>query len=248
MADVRCNTCRRSGPGVTFPARPDELDLEALTGRWQHVADTWICPICIRRASVNATVESGTPSGRNDNELVSQLAQHSEEAFTELFQRHSREVGATSRRILGGAPHSDDIVAEVFLGLWLAPESFDPERGPLLAFLRTKARGKSIDRIRSESARRRRELLLAMGSSEGFDMHGYESDQTESLLLALASLSTNEREPIELAYFQGMKYRAISVYLGIPEGTAKARIRSGLRRMRESIEAQRQSDEALEGA
>jgi DNA-directed RNA polymerase specialized sigma24 family protein len=68
------------------------------------------------------------------------------------------------------------------------------------------------------------------------------------VLQALASLPSREREPIELAFQQGMNYRTIAAYLGIPEGTIKSRIRAGLRHLREDIATQRASGDASEEA
>jgi hypothetical protein len=53
---------------------------------------------------------------------------------------------------------------------------------------------------------------------------------------AIASLPPDQREPIQLAFHQGLSYRAIAVHLGIPEGTIKSRIRSALRHLRDYIQ------------
>ena len=55
---------------------------------------------------------------------------------------------------------------------------------------------------------------------------------------ALATLSEEEREAIELAYFGGYSYREVALLLSQPEGTVKSRIRSGLSRIRRSIGSQ----------
>jgi RNA polymerase sigma-70 factor (ECF subfamily) len=52
---------------------------------------------------------------------------------------------------------------------------------------------------------------------------------------ALAALPADERRAIELAYFGGHTYRQVAVMLDTPEGTVKSRIRSGLRRMKQSL-------------
>jgi RNA polymerase sigma-70 factor (ECF subfamily) len=149
--------------------------------------------------------------------------------------------------ILGRGSGCDDVVAEVFLALWLSPESFDPARGSLLGFLRLKAKGRSIDMVRSETARTRRESRdrhSLQKPDEGFDSIVIAAETTAVLLRAIESLETNERQPIELAFYQGMAYRTIGVYLGIPEGTIKSRIRSGLRHLREHIESSRPFENA----
>jgi RNA polymerase sigma-70 factor (ECF subfamily) len=172
-----------------------------------------------------------------DHELVAALATRSEDAFMELFRRYARPVGNLSRTILGGSARSDDVVAEVFFALWLTPSRFDAARGSLLGYLRVQAKGKSIDVVRSEAARVRREQADAIAMRDMYG--GYEpvSDESGEVMTALMGLPAREREPIELAYIHGMTYRAIAIYLGIPEGTAKGRIRAGLRRLRQAVEA-----------
>ena len=127
----------------------------------------------------------------------------------------------------------EDVVAEVFVSLWLFPEKFDPARGTLLAYLRLRARGRSIDIVRSEAARTRRE------TSEQPPLLDFDADAVlvgaESALAvrqALVQLPVTEREPIVLAYFSGLSYAEVAVHLAVPEGTVKGRIRSGLSRLR----------------
>jgi len=181
-----------------------------------------------------------------DDELVSSLVLNNEAAFAELFRRYARSIGAAARLILGNSTLCDDVVAEVFLALWLAPETFDPARASLLGFLRMKAKGKSIDIVRSETARVRRETAENAQRKEAaeFDAAMMANESTIEVLKALASLPRREREPIELAFQQGMTYRTIAANLGIAEGTIKSRIRAGLRHLREDIAAQRESGEA----
>ncbi|TXS45554.1 sigma-70 family RNA polymerase sigma factor, partial [Streptomyces sp. uw30] len=62
-------------------------------------------------------------------------------------------------------------------------------------------------------------------------------DRERSLLLhsALAELPQPQREVVHLAYFAGRTYRQAAVELGIPEGTAKTRLRSALRSLAETL-------------
>ena len=86
----------------------------------------------------------------SDRDLVACLSSGGGDAYAELYRRHSASVAAVARMILANDERCQDVVAEVFVGLWFYPEKFEPSRGSLLAFLRMKARGRSIDMVRSE--------------------------------------------------------------------------------------------------
>ncbi len=160
--------------------------------------------------------------------------------MAEIYGRHARSVAATAKMVLGNSSVCEDVVAEVFLAFWLRPESFDPERGLLLGFLRLKARGRSIDIVRSEVASRRREEYDRRSNGS----YGSEVDEefltceaAEEIHKALTALDDKEREPIELAFFTGMTYKDVAEHLDLPEETVKSRIRSGLLGVRVILEA-----------
>jgi RNA polymerase sigma-70 factor (ECF subfamily) len=121
----------------------------------------------------------------------------------------------------------------VFVGLWFHPEKFDPKRGSLSSYLRLRARGRSIDVVRTEVARRRREESerFSHESNAEIDSELLSSERALAIREALDLLPSDEREAIYLAFFSDMTYQAVAARLGQPEGTIKSRIRTGLRRM-----------------
>jgi RNA polymerase sigma-70 factor, ECF subfamily len=180
-------------------------------------------------------------AGLSDLELANGITQRHQGALEEVYRRHARSVAAAAKMVLGRWPGCEDVVAEVFLAYWLNPLSFDLERGSLLGFLRLKARGRSIDIVRSEVARRRREEtdVRANGRlSHDIDEELLVSEAAEQMHRALSSLIESEREPIELAFFAGMTYIDVAKHLQLPEGTVKSRIRAGLQHVRAIFEAQ----------
>jgi RNA polymerase sigma-70 factor (ECF subfamily) len=133
---------------------------------------------------------------------------------------------------------ADDVVQEVFVRLWTRAEQFDGERGSLRAFLLAQTHGRSLDLVRSETARRRREERDARAVREpvtDVEQQVVRKAVADEVRAALASLPEAEREPVELAYLGGLPYREVARRLGIPEGTAKSRIRSGLSHLREAL-------------
>jgi RNA polymerase sigma-70 factor, ECF subfamily len=174
----------------------------------------------------------------SDRQLVFAVPAARQAAFAELFGRHATSVAAVAKMLLGTAhPGCDDVVAEVFATLWRAPERFEPDRGSLLGFLRLQARGRSIDLLRSESSRHRRERRVGSDAEadSSIDAQVIDAETGQTLRGAVAQLPMAERRAIELAYFGGMSYRTVAARLGIPEGTAKSRIRNGLARLRTEI-------------
>jgi len=170
----------------------------------------------------------------SDLDLVACLSNEGGDAYAELYRRHSASVAAVARMILANDERCQDVVAEVFVGLWFYPEKFEPSRGSLLAFLRMKARGRSIDMVRSETARKRRQE----GEDRADGRYQTDSDAlligAESALVvrdALALLPRDEREPIYFAFFCGLAYKDVARRLNLPEGTVKSRIRAGLRHL-----------------
>lgn len=181
----------------------------------------------------------------SDLELVEDVLRREADAFDEIYRRHVGSVTSTAKIVLGHSPLCEDVVAEVFLAFWLKPESFDIARGSLLGFLRLKARGRSIDIVRSEVARRRRELLDGVESRQCF-IHMDEAllhlELTEKMQVALGGLIEREREPIALAFYAGMTYKDVASHLDLPEGTVKSRIRSGLQNARLVFDSELLSD------
>jgi RNA polymerase sigma-70 factor (ECF subfamily) len=169
---------------------------------------------------------------RTDAALVACVVRREIDAYTELRRRHLSSVTAVARTLLGSRAGSEDVVDDVFVAFWLDPHRFDPTRGTLLAFLRLTVRGRSIDLLRSDTARVRRETIRSTApAAPEVDTGMLDAEASGTVRAALDALPATEREPIELAFLAGMTYHVVAVRLGLPEGTVKSRIRRGLQRM-----------------
>jgi RNA polymerase sigma-70 factor (ECF subfamily) len=182
----------------------------------------------------------------SDAAVVVAIGRWRQDALAEAYRRHAGAVFALSRRLLIDPGMAEEVVQEVFLRLWNQPEKFDPERGSLRAFLLAQTHGRSVDVLRAETSRRRREERDARETAEsGYDIEREVMDisMADQVNEVMATLPVDERRAIELAYFGGHTYRQVAVMLDQPEGTVKSRIRSGLRRMRDHL-----SDAGVSGA
>lgn len=182
----------------------------------------------------------------SDAALVVAISRYRSDALAEAYRRHAGAVFGLARRLLIDVMMAEEIVQEVFLRLWNTPEKFDPERGSLRSYLLAQCHGRSVDLLRSETSRRRREERdLRQAAEAGYDLEHEVWDLTlaDQVKGAISNLPENERRAIELAYLGGHTYREVATLLDQPEGTVKSRIRSGLRRLREDL-----VDAGLQGA
>lgn len=146
-------------------------------------------------------------------------------------------------RLLRDRTMAEEITQEVLLRLWNAPDKYDPERGSLRSYLLAHIHGRSIDFIRSESARRTREereaRLTAVSSGQSLEEEVWTLAVGEHVKAALQQLSEGEREAIELAYFGGLSYRDVARAMHSAEGTTKSRLRLGLGRLARELDVDR---------
>ncbi len=174
----------------------------------------------------------------SDASLVVAIGRWREDALAEAYRRHAGAAFALARRLLNDQVLAEEVLQEVFLRLWNRPERFDAERGSLRSYLLAQTHGRSVDLLRSETARKRREERDAREPVEPRDdieREVVDLTVAEQVKSVVAGLPPDERRAIELAYFGGHTYREVAVMLDAPEGTVKSRIRSGLRRMRHDL-------------
>jgi RNA polymerase sigma-70 factor (ECF subfamily) len=139
-----------------------------------------------------------------DGVLVARIAAGDDEAICEVFDRYGPFVYGRN------------------------PERFDPSRGSLRAYLGVQAHRRSVDIVRSDARRlAREELHHDLDPNQG-RTYGDEIDSqavVEIVRQAIARLPAEQRQAVELAYLQGHTHRELARVLGIPEGTAKSRLR-----------------------
>lgn len=173
-------------------------------------------------------------SQASDAALVVAIGRWREDAMAEAYRRHGGAVYGLARRVVRDEGIAEEVVQEVFLRLWSSPDRFDPERGSLRSWLLAQAHGRSIDRLRSDGARRQREERDAQRTAAaGYDLEREAMDLAvaDRVKEAMGTLPLAERQALELAYFDGYTYREVAKILDTPEGTIKSRIRAGLKRL-----------------
>jgi RNA polymerase sigma-70 factor, ECF subfamily len=177
----------------------------------------------------------------DDRALIAAITRHDDAAMAEVLRRHRGPVLAFARRLVGDSARAEEISQEVFLRLWERSSRFDAERGSLRAFLLAITHGRALDVVRSDAARRSRELRdseRTIAPRVGVEAEVVAQTVAGAVHRALAQLPDSERRAVELAYFGGHSYRTVAGMLDEPEGTVKGRIRNGLAKLRVLLAAQ----------
>jgi len=161
-----------------------------------------------------------------------------ETALGECYDQYASFVYGLVLRVIRDGRAAEDITQDVFLGLWENPACFDPDKGALRTWLGTLAHRRAVDYVRREEARRRRDevVLSRITPTPDVEEMALALMTAERVREALDVLPPEQREAIQLAYFDGKTYREVAVLMDIPEGTAKSRLRLALRRIADTLE------------
>jgi RNA polymerase sigma-70 factor, ECF subfamily len=173
--------------------------------------------------------------------LVASLAGGDECALARLYDNTNRIVYGLALRILGDPSSAEDVTMEVYLQVWRTAESYEPQRGTVTSWLVTLVRSRAIDCLRARKARRADlaenvdEVANLRDSRPGPELASLEAGRSRIVQKAMADLSPDQREAIELAYFSGLTHTEIAVQTGLPLGTVKTRIRLGMLQLRKLL-------------
>jgi RNA polymerase sigma factor (sigma-70 family) len=184
-------------------------------------------------------VAEGQPAGWEQGCLV-QLVAGDQTALAGLYDRYSALVYGVAARVTGDRTAAEEITQDVFTYIWENPGVFDPDRGSLRSWFCMLAHRRAVDRIRRERVRSRGDLRSAQSGPPSPDVEGdaISAAFAGRIRSAVADLPAAQRAAITLAYFDGLSYREVAQALDIPEGTAKSRMRLGLRRLADVLRAE----------
>lgn len=176
----------------------------------------------------------------SDEALLAGMAVGDENAAVSFVRRYQRRVYGLAFSLLGDAQGAEDVAQEALLRAWRHSQVFDPRRGSAATWVLSITRNLAIDALRlrrgtpTEPAR-----FLSLGalSTEDLPEEGVERfGDARPLARAMAHLPAEQRRALVLAVVYGLSAQGVSDHEAIPLGTAKTRIRTGLRKLRQALD------------
>ncbi len=157
-------------------------------------------------------------------------------AFVERFQRRVYGLALT---VVGDPRAAEDVAQEAMVRAWRHGDAFDDRRGSVVTWLLTITRNAAIDalRVRRPVAIDPNDLVAITppaAEREPGDVVALHGD-VASLRVAIATLPEEQQRAVVMAGIWGLTGREIAERENIPLGTAKTRIRAGLRRLRVAL-------------
>ncbi len=185
----------------------------------------------------------------SDVELLASLSRGDLDAASCLYDRYASLLLALAVRIVRDRAEAEDVLHDAFVTMSERAAQYTPDRGSVIAWLVTLVRNLSIDRTRR---RERRGVILRRVASEDLGAAAQSPEQLLSdatsfarVRRALGQLPDVQRQTLEIAFFEGLSYPEIAERDGVPLGTVKSRAARALTSLREALEAEHVSMDAL---
>src|SRR5262245_18055226 len=177
-----------------------------------------------------------------DDALLAGLGSGDEDAALAFIRRFQQRVYGLAVLIVGDSARAEDIAQEAFVRAWRHAPAYDARRGSVATWLMTITRNLAIDSLRAGRARPADlvpsvDTTLADPGPGPEDLAGRDAEVAR-VRRALATLPQEQRRAVVLASFYGRTAQEVGEIEGIPLGTAKTRIRSGLIRLRDRLESE----------
>jgi len=181
---------------------------------------------------------------KGDVSLISGAAAGDRDCLAALYDRYAPALLAIGRRILGDRREAEDLLHDVFIEVWRQAGDYDEARGSVRAWLLMRMRSRALDRRKSAALSKRADLPAPDNVADALsDAHAGEDPllgpDRQAVRLALAQLPAEQRQVLELGYFEGLSSSEIAERVRAPIGTVKSRVAAALSKLRAAVEVAR---------
>jgi RNA polymerase sigma-70 factor (ECF subfamily) len=175
---------------------------------------------------------------------VRQILEHRPEALGELYDRHAPGLLALARRILAGSADAEEVLQEVFLHVWNNAGRYDSARSSVSTWLVLITRSRAIDRLRSRKVVERvhETAHLEDPAADHASPEGLESvflrERRQRVKSELDKLPPEQRQVLEMAFYEGLSQTEIAERAGLPLGTVKTRTLLAMKKLRSALRSE----------
>jgi RNA polymerase sigma-70 factor (ECF subfamily) len=176
-------------------------------------------------------------------ELLQRIGQKDQSALSALYDRYHKILFSFAYRILLSREETEEVVADVFVQVWRTAQTYDPKKAKVDTWLFMLTRSRALDRLRRQSkGKKEQKIAQAMPTATPSLEHELLiQDRIDRVKQALAQLPPEQRQVLEMAYFDGLTHLEIALKINVPLGTIKTRIRLGIIKLKQILSPQDQA-------
>ena len=174
----------------------------------------------------------------SEEELVALLKNGDESSFSYLYDHYSGALYGVIFRMINNQQLAEDVLQEAFVKIWNNFSSYDPSKGRLFTWMLNITKNLSIDTMRAKSYKQQSKIQSSENVVNHQNSNINENDKFDTLGIReqVTLLKKNQKQIIDLAYFEGFTQVEISEKLGIPLGTVKTRMRTAVLELKKLLQ------------
>ncbi|WP_310425630.1 sigma-70 family RNA polymerase sigma factor [Chamaesiphon sp. VAR_48_metabat_135_sub] len=177
--------------------------------------------------------------------LLTKIAEGDRTALSQLYDRYSRMIYAIAWKSLNSVEDCEEVVLDVFAQIWKIADRFDSDKGSVEQWIFTLARSRILDRLRKFQRLNKIHEAISTGKEIEFPTASVDPieaveilERRQQVLAALSRIPPEQRQVIEMAYYQGLTHTEIAAATGLSLGTVKTRLRLGLSKLKVTFEGE----------
>jgi RNA polymerase sigma-70 factor, ECF subfamily len=189
---------------------------------------------------MNPLSPTSSQESPTDGALLRQVSDRRPEALGALYNRYAPALLALGKRILGNTSDAEEVLQEVFLYVWNHPSRYDSTRSSVSTWLILIARSRAIDRLRTRKVVERTHDSSAQENPAGHaSPESLETvfihERRERLRQELGKLPPEQKQVLELAFYDGLSQSEIAARASLPLGTVKTRTLLAMKKLRNAL-------------
>ncbi|HEV3456254.1 MAG TPA: sigma-70 family RNA polymerase sigma factor [Thermoanaerobaculia bacterium] len=187
--------------------------------------------------------QTGPPAALSDAALIRQVTERQPDALAKLYDRFAPTLLALARRILDNHADAEEVLQEVFVQVWNRGERYDPARSSVSTWLVLIARSRAIDRLRSRKVVERTHEAGAQAMPAAGEAYAspeavenvFIQERHDRVQREMAALPAEQRQVLEMAFYEGLTQSEIAAKAGLPLGTVKTRTLLAMKKLRQAL-------------
>ena len=174
----------------------------------------------------------------SEEELIELLKNGDQVAFAYLYDNYSGALYGIIYKMLENHQLAEDVLQEAFVKIWNNISNYDRVKGRLFTWMLNVTRNLTIDTIRSKSYKKQTKIHSSENAVNNVSNNTNIAASFDALGIRkhLTLLKNDQKQIIDLAYFEGFTQEEISKNLAIPLGTVKTRMRTAIMELRKLLQ------------